>query len=124
LVATNCDLLALQESGKFRPDLYYRLTLHRIHVPPLRERREDIPLLVDAFLEEAARELQKSKPTPPPELFTLLAVYPFPGNIRELRSMVFDAVSRHHFGTCLWRVLRKRPISSSDGNQSGQLLLL
>ncbi len=99
VVATNCDLLALQESGKFRPDLYYRLTLHRIHVPPLRERREDIPLLVDAFLAEAAQELQKSKPTPPPELFTLLAVYPFPGNIRELRSMVFDAVSRHRSGT-------------------------
>jgi DNA-binding NtrC family response regulator len=98
VVATNCDLLALQEAGKFRQDLYYRLVLHRIHVPPLRERREDIPLLVEHFLEEAAKELFKTTPTAPPELFTLLSVYPFPGNIRELRALIFDAMSRHGQG--------------------------
>jgi len=98
VVATNCDLPALQDAGKFRSDLYYRLVLHRIHVPPLRERREDIPLLVEHFLEEAAKELSKSPPTLPPELFTLLSVYPFPGNIRELRALMFNAMSHHSQG--------------------------
>jgi DNA-binding NtrC family response regulator len=98
LVATNRDLLALQESGTFRTDLYYRLMLHHIHVPPLRERRDDIPLLVEFFLQQSADELGKPKPTPPPELFTLLSVYDFPGNIRELQAMIFDAVSRHESG--------------------------
>ncbi len=95
VVATNRDLLALQASGTFRADLYYRLLLHRINVPPLRERRDDIPLLVEFFLQRAADELGKTKPTPPPELFILLALYDFPGNIRELQTMIFDAVSRH-----------------------------
>jgi DNA-binding NtrC family response regulator len=98
LVATNRDLLALQESGTFRADLYYRLLLHRINVPPLRERRDDIPLLVEYILQNAAEELGKPKPTPPPELFTLLSVYDFPGNIRELKALIFDAVSRHESG--------------------------
>ena len=95
VVATNCDLLALQEAGTFRKDLYYRLLLHHVHLPPLRERRDDIPLLTDFFLRQAADELNKTKPTPPPELFTLLSVYDFPGNLRELQAMIFDAVSRH-----------------------------
>ena len=95
VVATNCDLTALQESGTFRKDLYYRLLLHHVHLPPLRQRRDDIPLLVDNFLQLAADELHKPKPTPPQELFTLLSVYDFPGNIRELQAMIFDAVSRH-----------------------------
>ena len=98
LVATNRDLLTLQEAGKFREDLYYRLLLHRIHVPPLRERRDDIPLLVEFFLQQAAEDLGRPAPTPPPELLSLFSVYDFPGNIRELRAMIFDAVSRHESG--------------------------
>jgi len=98
IVATNRDLPALQASGTFRADLYYRLLLHRINVPPLRERQDDIPLLVEFFLQSAADELGKARPTPPPELFTLLCVYDFPGNIRELKAMIFDAVSRHESG--------------------------
>ncbi len=95
VVATNCDLPASQETGTFRKDLYYRLLLHHVHLPPLRERRDDIPLLADFFLHQAANELNKAKPTPPPELFSLLSVYDFPGNLRELQAMIFDAVSRH-----------------------------
>ncbi len=95
IAATNKDLDNLQETGEFRKDLYYRLDVHRFHIPPLRERTGDLPLLVDLFLEEAAKSLGKKKPTPPPELFALLASYAFPGNIRELRSMVFKAVSFH-----------------------------
>jgi len=94
-VATNKNLEQLQEKGKFRKDLYYRLCVHHIHVPPLRERTEDIPLLVDFFLAEAAEKLGKPKPTVPVELYTLLSTYYFPGNIRELRAIVYDAVSRH-----------------------------
>ncbi len=98
IVATNCDLRDLQEQGVFRADLYYRLLLHHIHVPPLRDRSDDLPLLVDYFLNLASEELQKARPTPPPELLTLLSVYDFPGNIRELQAMIFDAVSQHQGG--------------------------
>ncbi len=61
-------------------------------------RSEDIPLLLDYFLDEAAKSLNKKKPAYPPELVTLLSVYHFPGNVRELRAMVFDAVTRHSSG--------------------------
>ncbi|MCD4726228.1 MAG: sigma-54 dependent transcriptional regulator [Pirellulales bacterium] len=95
IVATNRDLKALQKAERFRTDLYYRLQTHQVRIPPLRERIDDLPLLVDHFLEEAATSMDKKKPAVPRELFTLLAVYHFPGNIRELESMVFDAISRH-----------------------------
>lgn len=95
IAATNQDIYQLQESGRFRKDLFYRLKVHHVHIPPLRERVEDLPPLIDHFLEEASRDLGKKKPTPPPELPILLSTYHFPGNIRELRSMVFDAVSTH-----------------------------
>jgi DNA-binding NtrC family response regulator len=93
--ATHHDLSARQASGQFRKDLYYRLCVHHLHVPPLRQRAGDIPLLLDHFLEEVARELGKRKPTAPPELHVLLGNHPFPGNVRELKSMVYDAVSVH-----------------------------
>ncbi len=95
IAATNRDLYKLQGRGKFRKDLYYRLKVHHIHIPLLRERTDDLPLLVDHFLDEASQKLGKKKPTPPDELVVLLSTYHFPGNIRELRSMVFDAVSTH-----------------------------
>jgi transcriptional regulator with PAS, ATPase and Fis domain len=98
LVATNGDLRELQESGRFRKDLYYRLCAHHVHIPPLRERREDLPLLIDHFLQKAAKALGKKKPTPPPELFLLASTYHFPGNVRELEAMVFDAASSHQSG--------------------------
>ena len=93
VVATNQDLQALQESGKFRKDLYYRLRAHHIHIPPLRDRYEDLPFLVDHFLEKASKALGKEKPAPPEDLIALLATYLFPGNVRELESMIFDAVT-------------------------------
>jgi DNA-binding NtrC family response regulator len=98
VVATNQNLDELQSSGQFRKDLYYRLCDHQIHIPPLRNRREDLTVLVDHFLEKASKTLEKKKPTPPAELITLLSSYHFPGNIRELESMVFDAVSSHTSG--------------------------
>jgi len=98
IAATNRDIQAMTASGQFRKDLYYRLQTHHIHIPPLRERCADIPLLVEYFLERAAKMLQKRRPTPPDQLFTLLNTYDFPGNIRELEGMVLDAVSRHESG--------------------------
>ncbi len=95
VVATHQDLSLKQESGSFRRDLYYRLCTHMVQVPPLRERKGDLAPLLDYFLEEAARALGKKKPTPPRELLQLLATYSFPGNIRELKSLVYNAVSVH-----------------------------
>jgi DNA-binding NtrC family response regulator len=116
LLATNHDLTKLIEEGKFRRDLYYRLFAHRLTIPPLRERPEDIPLLLDHFLAQAARELGKKKPTPPPELATLLAVYHFPGNIRELEAMVHDAVARHTSG-----IISMESFNSVIGEGRGQM---
>ncbi len=96
--ATNKDLKDLLSQRKFRKDFYYRLASHKICIPPLRERKEDLPLLLDTFLAEAAEDLKKKKPLPSPELLTLLNVYHFPGNVRELRAMVLDAVSCHRAG--------------------------
>ncbi|NLT52771.1 MAG: sigma-54-dependent Fis family transcriptional regulator [Ignavibacteria bacterium] len=107
IVATNHDLNQLQESREFRKDLYYRLNTHHIHLPPLRERADDIPLLVDYFMMEAAKTLGKKKPTAPPELITLLSCYHFPGNIRELRSMIYDAISVHKSRTLSLETFKK-----------------
>lgn len=96
--ATNRNLAELQQSGGFRSDLFYRLNSYRIALPPLRERREDIPLLLERFLTAAAASLKKNKPTVPPQLIPLLQSYHFPGNIRELRTLVFEAVSLHRKG--------------------------
>jgi DNA-binding NtrC family response regulator len=95
ICASNHDLKGLVQEGRFRKDLFFRLCVHQIEVPPLRERPEDIPLLVLHFLAETAVLLKKKAPTPPPELFSLLASYPFPGNVRELQTMVHDALFRH-----------------------------
>jgi len=96
VVATHADLDAKMAAGEFRRDLYYRLISHHVHLPPLRERKEDLPLLLECFLSEAAAKLGKRKPTPPKELAVLLSTYSFPGNVRELEAMVYDAVSLHN----------------------------
>jgi len=98
IVATHRDIESMQASDQFRKDLYYRLKAHGLHLPPLRERREDIGLLAHHFLQKAAEELNKSMPTPPRELFTLLKNYAFPGNIRELEGLIYNAVSLHKHG--------------------------
>lgn len=98
VAATNRDLKALSDTGAFRKDLYFRLQTHRVVVPPLRERREDIAPLLELFLDEAANMLQKKRPSAPRELAALLKTYHFPGNVRELRSMVVDAVTHHPGG--------------------------
>ena len=117
ICATHQHPTELLAAKTLRKDLYYRLTGHHVHVPPLRERSDDIPLLVEYFLEEAARSLGKKKPTPPPELFSLLCAYGFPGNVRELKMMIHDAVARHRSGVLSMDSLRKAigPAGPFDG---------
>jgi DNA-binding NtrC family response regulator len=93
VTATCRDLVSIDKSESFRKDLYYRLRTHHIAVPPLRSRKGDIELLVPHFARRAAAELSRTPPAIPRELFTLLNLYHFPGNIRELQAMVFDAIS-------------------------------
>jgi DNA-binding NtrC family response regulator len=93
--ATHCDLKAMMHAGQFRPDLYYRLQAHEVHVPPLRARPGDLRLLAPVFVEEASVAVHKAVPHLNAELFTLLSSYSWPGNIRELRGILFDAVSRN-----------------------------
>lgn len=95
LFATNHNLKDKVAQGTFRKDLYYRLCAHLIHVPPLRERKEDLPLLVNKLVADAAQSFSCVPPQVPQALLDLLTTYDFPGNIRELRAMIFDAVSLH-----------------------------
>ncbi|EAQ64911.1 sigma-54 dependent DNA-binding response regulator [Marinomonas sp. MED121] len=95
VVATHQDLTQKQEAGEFRKDLYYRLQTHQVSIPPLRQRHGDIAILLDLFLEEAATELNKTKPAIPKELPVLLSNYAFPGNVRELRALAFKAMGLH-----------------------------
>jgi DNA-binding NtrC family response regulator len=94
VAATNADLEERQRKGSFRKDLFYRLMTHWVALPPLRERPEDLPLLVEHFAREAAASLGKPTPAIPQELLALLRTYPFPGNVRELQSLIFDALGR------------------------------
>lgn len=107
VIATHQDLTTKQAAGTFRKDLYYRLRTHHVHIPPLSERKEDIPLLLQHFLELAADELGKRVPTVPKELLVLLANYSFPGNIRELKAMVYDAMSVHQEMMLSMKVFKK-----------------
>ncbi len=91
--ATNRDLRADMEEGRFREDLYYRLNVFQIEIPPLRERREDIPLLAAYFLERYATKMKKAVSDFSPEAQELLLRYPYPGNVRELENAVQRAVA-------------------------------
>jgi DNA-binding NtrC family response regulator len=92
LAATNIDLLDKVKSGEFREDLYYRLNIINIHLPPLRERKEDISLLADAFLKKFAKENKKVIKGMSPKFLRLLMDYNWPGNIRELQNAMLRAV--------------------------------
>jgi PAS domain S-box-containing protein len=92
LAAANRDLQAMVQAGTFRADLFYRLNVFPIDVPPLRDRREDIPLLVWQFVRYFARKMGKVIETIPPEAMDRLSRHSWPGNIRELRNLVERAV--------------------------------
>ncbi|MFW2368948.1 MAG: sigma-54-dependent transcriptional regulator [Desulforhopalus sp.] len=95
IASTHVDLWELQEKELFRQDLHYRLRTHRIFLPPLRERKEDLAILVNHFIQSSSEGLNKKPPRLPKELIQLLESYHFPGNIRELQAMVFDAIAQN-----------------------------
>jgi len=92
IASTNRDLAAMVKEQKFRMDLYYRLDVFPVHVPPLRERHGDIPLLVRHFVQQFARRMNKSIDTIPSETMNVLVRYEWPGNIRELQNLLERAV--------------------------------
>ena len=107
IVATNRTIEDLRTAGNFRTDLFYRLRPHHIHLLPLRERKEDIPLLLNKFIKNAAKSLNKKPPSIRPELIPLLNTYHFPGNIRELQGMVTDAVTNHQNGPLSLKIFKR-----------------
>jgi two-component system, NtrC family, response regulator AtoC len=88
VAATNRDPALAMAEGRLRADLYYRLNVLRVEVPPLRERREDIPLLAEHFLARYSRELGRHPPRLAPETLALLRTYAWPGNVRELQNLM------------------------------------
>jgi two-component system response regulator PilR (NtrC family) len=93
VAATNRDLQAEAQAGRFREDLYYRLNVIQIVLPPLRERMEDAPVLVQHFLEKYRRELGKQVTNLSPAAMEKILAYPFPGNVRELENLIERAVA-------------------------------
>jgi DNA-binding NtrC family response regulator len=96
IAATNRELGKLIEEGRFRQDLYYRLNVSTIRLPPLRERTGDLPLLAQHFTRRCSRELGKEVDRVAPEALALLQRYPWPGNVRELQSVLKQAILRAH----------------------------
>jgi DNA-binding NtrC family response regulator len=90
VAATNRDLSERVREGRFRKDLFYRLHIHNLHLPPLRDRPEDIPLLLDHYVRKCSEELNRPKPSVSCNVITYLRNYPFPGNVRELQALVYD----------------------------------
>jgi formate hydrogenlyase transcriptional activator len=92
IAATNRDLTAMVEAQTFRADLFYRVNVFPVQVPPLRERPDDIPLLVRHFVQQFARRMHKTIETIPADTMQALLQYPWPGNIRELQNILERAV--------------------------------
>ena len=94
IFATNQNLENKCKAGEFRQDLFYRLNTHFVHIPPLRERPEDIVVLFHYFINKASKEFQKSVPEITPDVIELINAYSFPGNTRQLRAICFDLVAQ------------------------------
>lgn len=128
IAATNKDLQAMVAEGQFRGDLYYRLNVVSILVPPLRERREEIPFLVEAFRGRFAQEFGRPAPDIPPDAMALLTSYAWPGNVRELENVIKRCVAlgdiRHLSDTVRVRsrLTRRRPLQAARTALPGSLL--
>jgi two-component system nitrogen regulation response regulator GlnG len=94
IAATNADLQRMADDGRFRKDLYFRLNVFTIHLPPLRDRGEDVGLLIDYFLRRFGQELGKPVADVAPDAVAALRAYPWPGNVRELQSVVKQSLLR------------------------------
>ncbi len=121
IASTHVDLWDLQNRDLFRQDLHYRLRTHRIMLPPLRDRKEDLGLLASHFARETSATLDRAAPQFPKELLPLLNTYNFPGNIRELQAMVFDAIAQNSNGmlpltTFRAHIARTRQLEQNQNN--------
>lgn len=114
VVATHVDIADLRTNKNFRNDLYYRLLAHHIHLPPLRDRIEDISLLASRFLKDAATQMGRDACSLSEEAIRTLESWRFPGNVRELQAMVADAVS-----TCTGDVLGPESFINHIHKQAG-----
>lgn len=94
IAATNADLEALTAEGRFRKDLFFRLNGFAIHLPPLRDRGEDLLLLIDHYLRKFEREMGKPRTEMPSDTLDVLSAYPWPGNVRELQSVLKQSLLR------------------------------
>src|SRR6476646_274087 len=112
IAATHRDLKAWSEEGKFRPDLYYRLSVFTIHLPPLRERSDDQPLLIQHYVRRFSRELGRDVRQVSPEAMTRLRGYSWPGNIRELQSVLKQALLQAN-GAVLLPAFLPEPVGAS-----------
>ena len=121
IAATNADLEQRVAEGKFREDLYYRLTVIRLIIPPLRERREEIPHLTSLFLREASERLVKPDVFLTPETLERLAQYWWPGNIRQLRNEIQRLVALSRAGQGIGPEHLSPEITSAEIRQQGQV---
>ena len=112
IAATHRDLKAWSAEGKFRPDLYYRLGVFSIHLPPLRERGDDLRLLVERYLRRYSHQLGRDVRELPSETLERLRSYRWPGNIRELQSVLKQALLRAS-GTVLLPAFLPEPLGES-----------
>jgi DNA-binding NtrC family response regulator len=121
--ATNRDLLTMARENKFREDLYYRINIFPITLPPLRQRQEDIGLLADRFMRAAAERYKKPVRALPEQAVELLTAYPWPGNVRELRNVVEQAVllerGERMDPELVNRILAERPARPATASISG-----
>ena len=119
IAATNKDLETLVADSRFREDLYYRLKVVTLQIPPLRERPEDIPLLAEHYLERFAAEHEKEAKSLSKEALEVLAAYPWPGNVRELKNVLESLVIFHQSDTIaaaeLPAELRQKGAAAGDG---------
>ncbi len=120
IAATNRDLKTWSEEGRFRPDLYYRLGVFTIHLPPLRERGDDLPLLVRHFLRCLSRKLGREVQQIVPEALQRLRDYSWPGNIRELQSVLKQAILRARGANLLPAFLPELLEGSAGANPAPQ----
>jgi DNA-binding NtrC family response regulator len=120
IATTNRDMQQIISTGGFRRDLFFRLSTHSCRIPPLRERRNDIAILFEHFLTEAALKLNRKKPSYSEGLVRDLTAYSFPGNVRELQGMVYDAVAQHKSGDLSPALFVKSLCAGEEGNDFQQ----
>jgi len=122
VAATNKDLEALVREKKFREDLYYRLNVVRVKLPPLRERTEDVPQIVDFFVQNLAKAKKVRARKVAPEAMALLSAYPWPGNVRELENVVYRSAVAATGDTILPKDLPDEVREPKAATQNGEPL--